>query len=579
MRSSLLGAVRISSRGNAQGTSPTVVIVLALLITLLSALFVTSLDFDLVFTKRPSNFFWRWMELHEFDPAILLAIIIVGLMVFPNPERIGPIAAWFDRSPRITSFAVVVVLAICTAVVYKNHPLSMDEYADWFQSRVFAAGRLAGQWPPELMDWLLPKGFQGGFLYVSKSSGAVMSGYFPGYALVQAPFVFLGVPWLCNPILVGASLLVMAYIARTLFGGGEAAGWVVLFAIASPVFLINGISFYSSSGQLLLNLAFCALLLEPSPKRLFLAGMVGGLSAFYHSPIRHVFFALPWLVWIAWTFRPRIKGLVILTVGYMPGLLILGAAWLHFRGQIMADALSSSELGVALPPLEGMAASLANLADRGWHYFSWPSAYGAYARTTGLIKTWLWSAPLIPLLAVLAVARIKDVRIHLMLLSALATFLAYLFMWADDQGHGWGDRYFHAAWGVLPILAYAWIAGFQKENPERARVLLARIGVGAIASIILAVPLRLWQVNEHMRQHLVQLPKTGETVGRELALIKLSKMSYYAVDLVQNDPWLRGQRLVLLSQGQEQDAKMLAKWFPKCALIEDPGSGASCRID
>ena len=76
-----------------------------------------------------------------------------------------------------------------------------------------------------------------------------MSGYFPGYALVQVPFVFLGVPWLCNPLLVGATLLVLAYIARTIVGDLTSAGWVLLFAIASPVFLINGISYYSSPGN------------------------------------------------------------------------------------------------------------------------------------------------------------------------------------------------------------------------------------------------------------------------------------------------------------------------------------------
>jgi hypothetical protein len=559
-------------------TSARTLIALSLLITALCALFTYDLNYDLIFSKRGwFNFFWYWFERFEFDAALLLGAILAALYFSPKVEQVEGIAAWMTRKPWLTAIGVTALLSVCTLVVYKNHPLCMDEYADWFQSRVFAAGSLAGQWPPELVDWLLPKGFQGAFLKVSTSTGAVMSGYFPGYALVQVPFVFLGIPWLCNPALVGATLLVLAYIARTIFGDLPSAGWVLLFAIASPVFLINGISYYSSSGQLLLNLGFCALLLKPSPRRLLLAGVVGGLSAFYHHPIRHVFFALPWVVWIGWTYRPRLKGLFLLAAGYLPSLLMLGGAWLYFRTQITTNTAIAAAAGTAIQSAAGISTAIVGLLQNAWELLSWPSAYGTYARLAGLVKTWLWTVPMIPLLAVFAVARCRDARVQLMFWSAVSVFLGYLFLMPDDQGHGWGDRYFHAAWGVLPILAYAWIAEIHKETPDQAKMLLKRIGVGAIAYFLMAFPLRLWQVHKHMQEHLAQLPQSSKGVPGKIVL--LNGYGYYAVDLVQNDPWMRGTRHVLYSQGTEKDAVMMRKYFPTCRLIDYPPYGSACAIE
>lgn len=571
------------STGTDNPPSARALIVLSLLITALCALFVYEPNYDLIFSKPGRlNFFWYWMERFETDAAILLAAVLVALLFCPEAARVERVAACMARTPWLTAICVTVLLSVCTLVVYKNHPLCMDEYADWFQSRVFAAGRLAGRWPPELVDWLLPKGFQGLFLKVSTSTGAVMSGYFPGYALVQAPFVFLGIPWLCNPALVGATLLVLAYIARTVFDDSTSAGWVPLFAIASPVFLINGISYYSSSGQLLLNLAFCALLLEPSPKKLFLAGLIGGLSAFYHNPIRHVFFALPWVIWIGWTYRPRLKGMLLLASGYLPSVLILGGAWLHFSSQlttnpVAAGAVLTSGSRTAAEFVAGIGSAIAGLLHHAWQWLSWPAAYGAYARVAGLVKTWLWTAPMIPLLAVFAVSRCRDVRVQLMFWSAVSVFLGYLFLMPNDQGHGWGDRYFHAAWGVLPILAYAWIVEIHRESPDHARMLLARIAVGAIAYFLLAFPLRLWQVHNHMQEHLAQVPRSSQGVPGKIVL--LSGYGYYAVDLVQNDPWMRGPKHVLYSQGPEKDAAMLRKYFPNCRLIDYPPYGSACAIE
>ena len=44
--------------------------------------------------------------------------------------------------PLVIAITTASLLALGTLVIYHNHPLAMDEYAAYFQSRVFAAGEL-----------------------------------------------------------------------------------------------------------------------------------------------------------------------------------------------------------------------------------------------------------------------------------------------------------------------------------------------------------------------------------------------------------------------------------------------------
>jgi hypothetical protein len=97
----------------------------------------------------------------------------------------------------------MVLIALGTVVVYHDYPFSMDEYAAVFQSKIFASGQIFAQLPRNLVDWLVVSGFNGSFLVASAESGRAIEYYWPGFALVLAPFDFLKVPWLCNASLAG----------------------------------------------------------------------------------------------------------------------------------------------------------------------------------------------------------------------------------------------------------------------------------------------------------------------------------------------------------------------------------------
>src|SRR6185369_13618133 len=99
---------------------------------------------------------------------------------------------------------------------------------------IFAAGKMTGQYPPGLLDWLVPGIFRERFIAVSPDTGHIAAVYWPGFSALLAPFSLLGTPWLLNP-LIGAATLVVAYrLAIELFGNREHAGLAMLLTAASP---------------------------------------------------------------------------------------------------------------------------------------------------------------------------------------------------------------------------------------------------------------------------------------------------------------------------------------------------------
>jgi hypothetical protein len=168
----------------------------------------------------------------------------------------------------------------------------------------------------------------------------------------------------------------------------------------------------------------------------------------------------------------------------------------------------------------------------------------------GLVKLWLWASPLLLLLAWWGWRGDKNPGVRLLGASALLTFFAY-FLIRFDQGHGWGYRYFHSAWGALPILAA--LGTVKLAEMEGPRV-LRQVALLALLSLVAANALRFVQMSEFMAAHLAQFPPRVEA-GRRIVLH--NGLGYYAYDLIQNDPWLRGGEVVFLLRDKAALEKIL----------------------
>ncbi len=513
--------------------------------------------------------------------ALLLALLAIAVAAAMLAAR--PLRRWAELVPRrLAERRALVALALTAALllaagavtVYQARPLAMDEHAHWFQARAFAAGELTGRLPPDLLPRLVPPRLLFPFFATDAATGTVASRYWPGFALLLVPFTWLRAPWLLDPLLGGAALLLLATLARRWTGEAAAAGWAVLLALASPAFTVNALSFYPLTAHLALNLAWMALLVEgraesgdpratatkstltltAQPRRLLAAGAVGALALVLHNPVPHAVFAVPWLA--ALLRRRGRRAVAFLALGYLPLVLLLGVGWLPFRGPLASGAAAGD--GLAPRVLDFLA-----------HVFTLPAPPLLYARLLALGELVTWAAPFLPVLAVLGwrAAR-RGSPLRLLAGSALATLLLYCFI-PFDQGHGWGYRYFHAAWSALPLLGAAALV-----DPRAARW-RGPVLAAALLAIPAASALRAQQVRSFIVEQRAQLPPLPPASPGERRLCFVSLQGgAYRVDLLQNDPFLRDPVTYLSSHGFEQDAALVARRFPAATLASRDSNGS-----
>jgi len=491
--------------------------------------------------------------------ATVCELLIIGAAVFVAgriPARALLRAA--GAHPGVIAALSALVLGAGALIVYHDHPLSMDEYAAYFQSQVFAAGHLTGSFPLPQKDWLIPPGFQNFFLTISSQTGQVASSYWPGFALLLAPFTALGIPWACNPVLSALTVLVIHRLAMQVFADREAAGLAVLLSVSSPVFFGIGISYYSMAAHLLANCVYALLLIRPDARRALIAGVVGSLALCLHNPVPHMLFALPWLIWIG-TRKGGVRLLALIGVGYLPLCLLLGVGWFELLQQLRATA-----------PVAAASAD-ASLLESTLSLFSAPTAVVLLGRLMGVAKIWVWAVPGLLILASWGAVRARHNSVcRLLSASALLTLIGYVFF-PLDQGHGWGYRYFHSAWMALPLLATAALFRTVDQGSTAGTAPAARIFEDAdtrayltacmVLTLVFGVGLRAVQMQSFMAYDLSQLPHYA---GRDRHVVILDpNVMFYGGDLVQNDPWLRGAEIRMMSHGRAEDQKLMAQFYPQ----------------
>jgi hypothetical protein len=493
--------------------------------------------------------------------AVVILIVVLVAALLPTRPLVASAVRWVGEHPVIFAGLSAVAMMCGTLFVYHSHRLSMDEYTVYFQSQVFAAGHIAGYIPPAIMDWVIPPGFQNAFINVSHATGRAASGYWPAFALILAPFTWAGVSWACNPIITALTLLGIHRLAAGLFADVEAAGLALLFAAASPVIFADGISYYAMSAHLLASTLYVLLLVQPTVKRAFFAGVIGSIALTLHNPVPHIFFCLPWMIWLL----SRKHGLSLVGaafVGYLPLCVALGLGWYWYCGNLLHEDVASV----------GAVARLTNNQQDLRLIFHFPSANTLLIRLMDQAKIWVWAAPGLVLLAGIGAWRWRhNSTCMLLAASAVTTVIGYLFF-PYDQGHGWGNRYFHAAWLALPLLATAAMfrpAGISTspaasaaestrafEEPASRSFVMA----SALLMLVLGVGSRGWEIEHFMADDLKQLPAYRGTERR--VVIIDDAVSFYGGDLVQNDPWLRGNEIRMYTQGAAANAQMMSENFP-----------------
>src|SRR3989449_888791 len=253
--------------------------------------------FILLYTRFPQvperSYIFDYLLGTQDVPGAAMVIFIAVAAAFASLARAGlALVEAIGRRPWATALITFLVLCAGQLFVAKDHALAGDEHLILLQAKAFAAGHLTAQFPPELLSWVLPRPYFDLWLYASRETGAVVSVYWPGFALLLAPFVLLGIPWACNPLLASGALVLIGRLAGRLTGAPQAAGWAMLLTLASPAFSGMALGYFSMTAHLFFNLLYVWALLQ---RRLLLAGVVGSFALVLHNPWPHFLFALPWI--------------------------------------------------------------------------------------------------------------------------------------------------------------------------------------------------------------------------------------------------------------------------------------------
>jgi 4-amino-4-deoxy-L-arabinose transferase-like glycosyltransferase len=169
------------------------------------------------------------------------------------------------------------LISVCLGIlitwgVFDAMPHLEDEGAQYYQAKVFASGRLVGQATEVQGSFDFP--------FILHQEDRLFSKYPPGFALLLAPGMLAGLPWLVNPLLAGLGILGVYLLGRDLFDEHTGLLAAALGVISPMMLMLSGTFLAHTASLAVLTLAAWTFLRarrpdEPHPRRFALA--CGGL--------------------------------------------------------------------------------------------------------------------------------------------------------------------------------------------------------------------------------------------------------------------------------------------------------------
>ncbi|MCP3164447.1 ArnT family glycosyltransferase [Myxococcus qinghaiensis] len=171
-------------------------------------------------------------------------VAVAGVRSVSNERLASWRAAWRDypdrRSLLLAGVLGTLVPLAIQASVLRYGPVTDDEASYRFAAELLASFRLWVPSPPMKLF------FDNGFIL---NDGKMYSQYFLGWPFLLAFGVKLGVPWLVNPLLSGATAVGMFLLARGWWGSGWGRVAVVLYLV-SPLTMIGAATLMSHTAAI-----------------------------------------------------------------------------------------------------------------------------------------------------------------------------------------------------------------------------------------------------------------------------------------------------------------------------------------
>jgi hypothetical protein len=479
---------------------------------------------------------------------LLAAVLVAGRL----RDRLGQGLDWMFHLPRArfnlgVFFIAVLAYAGIAWFLFGGIPRIDDGMASLFQARLFARG-----------VFTLPLPADAGFLDIFGVLGARQNVghwcgiYPPGWPLLLTPGVWLGVPWLVNPVLGALLLVAIAELGRDLYGDrvGRAAA---LLALPSPFLLVlSGLHLSHMATALFLCLALLGLRKLWASSR-WIWGGAAGLSwgmAFLCRPLDAVvlgaLFALGFLAPPERLWRCRLG----IAAGLATALLAAGVL-LGFQEITTGDwRTPGHEIG---------------MGSRGQFGFVQLTPYRAHTPARGLEHTFLrlralndnllgWAVPSLLIVMLPFLLRRARLRDFLLLLPLPALLLTFACFWYYEVC--FPARYISAALPYLFILAARGL--FTLQETVGSRGLRSQVPAFLVVSgawfLAVSTPFHFQMYDQSYYDVEEVLPRVVRDYGITHAIVFMDAVGlerhdddddndYYATGFMRNDLDLNGDVL------------------------------------
>ena len=347
--------------------------------------------------------------------------------------------------PWACGLAVALLAALISDQVFGRIPHVQDSIAQLFQARIFAHGRLWWPAPPA------PEFFE--YTHMILGEGRWYSQYPPGHPLLLMVGVWIGAPWLINPILAGFSTAGACLLARELFDTAVARA-TGLLALVSPFLLLMAGEFMSHVGGLFALTWFLLFLFRTLRSGRIAHGLAAGgflALAVLVRPYTALGLGGPFLIYAGWRLlregRRLIPAGVCLAAGGLAGAILLGLynwgttgdpllpGYIKLYGESHGLGFGKGSWGPPHTLLRGLRAAGQNLTALNTRLFEWP-----------LSSLWPLVISLIPFGEHRSLS-----RRWLLAAGLLGLLLVHLFYWYHDLC--FGPRYLYEALGPILILS------------------------------------------------------------------------------------------------------------------------------
>lgn len=472
------------------------------------------------------------MQTHDVPVLIPVCALLLALAAVPLPPALGQwaknLASWPPYNVVVPIVVAVLVVALGTRYVASYTPVSHDEIMAAFDAEIIASGRILAPIEPEWrsLSWVLEPWFR---LPVA-GDVAWVSTYLPVNAAIRGVLGKVFDAAFVNAMLVGVALTALAGIARRLWPERlELAAVAVVLAATSSQVLCMGMTPFSMTAHLALNMVWLWLYLRNTPVSHAAAISVGFLATGLHQLIFHPLFAAPFILQMLIERRWRLGAV------YAASYAAIGVFWIVYWQLLLTSH------GIPAPADHPVGASY--FIDRVAGMLRDFSVSGPETMLHNLLRFSAWQHPL--LLALLVPGMVLGWRsggVPRCLTAGIVLTLLAMLILLPYQDIGWGYRYVHGLIGSAALLA-AFLWGkltAELDLGERLAAWSVMAAATAVALLVL-LPVHAWQMHAYLSPY-TRSNAAIESRKSEAVVIETISM-HHGIELVRNDPYLRNRPL------------------------------------